>query len=267
MKKIIFSLILIGCSVFAFCQKINVDGKNAKERFLPPTGFERVRCAENSFGEFLRTYKLKPFNSPVLLYNGKEKANKVHASVFDMPLLKQDLIQCADAIIKLRAEYLYKEKRYSEIEFHITNGMLVPFSKYAQGERLIVSGNNVSWKSGYKKGYDRDIFDEYLKTVYVYAGTYSLSQESKVKNISEIKPGDFFIFGGTPGHVVLVLDVAENKRTGEKIMLLGQSFMPSQEFHILKSYDRISPWYYVTDDILRTPEWIFQKGSLKTFDN
>ena len=48
-------------------------------------------------------------------------------------------------------------------------------------------------------------------------------------------------------------------------MLLGQSYMPSQEFHILKSYESISPWYYIEDDILETPEWTFNKGSLVEF--
>lgn len=245
---------------------INRSGKNISERFLTPAGFERVECPEGSFGNFLRTYPLKEFGSPVLLYDGREKSSKVHASVFNMPILKTDLIQCADAVMKLRAEYLYAQGRYSEIEFKITNGMSVPFSKYASGERVAVSGNKTSWKSGYKKGYGREIFDEYMKFIYTYAGTLSLSQESKSRKISEIQVGDFFIYGGTPGHVVLVLDLAVDEKTGRKIMLLGQSYMPSQEFHVLKSYEIISPWYFVEDTVLQTPEWTFKAGCLKCFD-
>ena len=86
-----------------------------------------------------------------------------------------------------------------------------------------------------------------------------------VNGDKNIIPGDFFIYGGSPGHVVLVLDIAINKITGKRIMLLGQSYMPSQEFHILKSYEKISPWYYIEDDILETPEWTFDKGSLMGF--
>jgi len=48
-------------------------------------------------------------------------------------------------------------------------------------------------------------------------------------------------------------------------MLLGQSYMPSQEFHILKSYENINPWYFVEDEVLKTPEWTFEKGSLMEF--
>ena len=173
--------------------------------------------------------------------------------------------ELADAVIKLRAEYLYSHKRYDEIHFNLTNGMTVPFSKFANGERVSVSGNKTKWVDGGKKGYDRSVFEEYLKFIYTYAGTLSLSKEARAKDIKDIEPGDFFIRGGSPGHVVLVLDAAQDRRTGKKIMLLGQSYMPSQEFHLLKSFEKISPWYYVEDATLRTPEWTFQKGSLMGF--
>lgn len=244
---------------------VNENGNTILERFLLPDGFKRVNADDGSFAEFLRSYPLKEYGSPVLLYNGNKKLNPVYVSVFDMPLLDEDLIQCADAVIKLRAEYLYANKRYSEIQFHITNGMLVPFSRYASGERIIVSGNDTFWKDGYKSGYERDVFEAYLKFIYSYAGTYSLSKESKHKDISEIEIGDFFIYGGSPGHVVLVLDLAVDESTGRKIMIIGQSYMPSQEFHVLKSFEDISPWYYVEDSTLKTPEWTFKKGSLMGF--
>ena len=265
MKKIFSAILVFFCIVSLFSQQINKSGKTLVERFLPPKNYNRIHINDDSFGDFLRNYPLKEYNSPVLLYNGYEKSNKVHISVFDMPLLNVDLIQCADAVIKLRAEYLYQQNRYSEIMFHITNGMAVPFEKYANGERVIVSGDKAAWKSGFKRGYDRKIFDEYLKFIYSYAGTYSLSREAKTKAISDIEIGDFFIYGGSPGHVVLVLDIAVDESTGKKIMLLGQSYMPSQDFHILKSYDNINPWYYIEDSVLKTPEWTFQKGSLKGF--
>ena len=241
------------------------EGKNLEERFPPPQNFVRVNVSQDSFAYFLRHYPLKPYGSPVLLYNGGKKAAKVYESVFDMPILNVDLIQCADAVIKLRAEYLYSQKRYDEIHFNLTNGMTVPFSKFAKGQRVSVSGNQTKWIDGGKSGYGRDVFEEYLKFIYNYAGTLSLSQEAKAKKIEDIEAGDFFIYGGSPGHVVLVLDLAVDKKTGKKIMLLGQSYMPSQEFHLLKSFESISPWYYVEDQNLRTPEWTFQKGSLKSF--
>lgn len=265
MKKLIIFLILLSFTVNFYSQSINPNGNTIIERFNLPEGYERISAEENSFAEYLKNFPLKKYGSPVFLYNGEEKRNKVYVSVFDFPLLKTDLIQCADAVLKLRAEYFYENKNYSEIKFHITNGMLVPFERFINGERIIVSGNKTFWKEGYKKGASRDVFEEYLKFIYAYAGTYSLSKEANPKSIENIIPGDFFIYGGSPGHVVLVLDVAINKKTGKKIMLLGQSYMPSQEFHILKSYENINPWYYIEDDILETPEWTFEKGSLMEF--
>ena len=266
MKRNLASVILLMIILPACSQNIVKSGKNLLERFTPPANFERVKADESSFATFLRTYPLKAYGEPVHLYNGEKKWKNVHESVFDMPLLSTDLIQCADAVIKLRAEYLYSQKRYSEIHFNLTNGMTVPFSKFAQGERVSVSGSQTKWVGGGKKGEGRDVFDEYLKFIYSYAGSYSLSKEAKSKKLSEIAIGDFFIQGGTPGHVVLVLDLAEDKKSGKKIMLLGQSYMPSQDFHLLKSYEKISPWYYVEDDTLYTPEWTFQKGSLMGFE-
>ncbi|MBQ5400602.1 MAG: DUF4846 domain-containing protein [Treponema sp.] len=244
---------------------INESGMDIVSRFDVPEGFVRNQYSDGSFAEYLRHFPLKDFGSPVLLYDGRKKSDSVHVSVFDMPILNQDLIQCADAVIKIRAEYLYASGLYDQIQIHLTNGLLVPFSKYAECFRLVPSGNDVEWEDGYKKGYEREVFDSYLKTVYTYAGTLSLSRESKKAELTDIEPGNFFIQGGSPGHVVLVLDVAEESSTGKKIMLLGQSYMPSQDFHILKSFEKISPWYYVEDSELVTPEWRFPKGSLMKF--
>ena len=263
-KKLFFVVIFVFQAFALSSQSINKGGKNILERFGCPLGFERVMAEKGTFGAYLREYPLKDFGAPVLLFNGERKWNNVHISVFDMPLVDSDLIQCADAVMKLRAEYLYSEKRFGEIVFHITNGMAVPFSRFSDGERVIVSGNKTEWKGGFKKGTSRDVFEQYLRFIYAYAGTYSLSKEAKQKAVSEIEIGDFFIFGGSPGHVVLVLDVAKN-REGKKIMMLGQSYMPSQEFHVLKSFETISPWYFVEDDVLQTPEWTFEKGSLMSF--
>jgi len=262
-----FPLILL--SLF-FCanavpQLVNPSGTTILERFSLPGGYERIKYPDHSFQKFLRLFPLKPFNSPVYLHNGQIKGNAVHISVFSMPILAQDLIQCADAVIKLRAEYLYQIKNYDEISFRITNGMDVPFGKFTEGFRVSITGNSTAWKEGYKKGNSRDIFDEYLKFIYMYAGTYSLAQESRRKTIDQIEVGDYFIFGGNPGHVVMVVDLAKDKSTGNRIMLLGQSYMPSQEFHVLKSNTDIFPWYYVRDEKLVTPEWTFDRNSLMCF--
>ena len=186
---------------FSVCaQQTNQNGRILRERFVPPSGYSRISYPDGSFAGYLRDYPLKPYGAPVLLYDGSVKRNNVHVSVFDMPLLKSDLIQCADAIIKLRAEYLYSHKMYREISFTLTNGMAVPFSRFARGQRVSVKGNRSSWKGGGRSGYGRRVFDEYLRFIYMYAGTYSLSRELKSVPLTDIRCGDIFIFGGMPGH-------------------------------------------------------------------
>ncbi len=77
-----------------------------------------------------------------------------------------------------------------------------------------------------------------------------------------------FIQGGFPGHAVIVIDIAVRKKSGEKIFLLAQSYMPAQDIHILKNLRsrQFSPWYSVNfGRKLHAPEWVFTRDDLKRF--
>ena len=134
---------------------------------------------------------------------------------------------------------------------------MIPFSKYVDVYRLSGSG----WKSGYKKGTSREIFDEYLKIVYSYASTRSMAKEIVPIKLSDLRIGDVFVKSGSPGHAVFVVDMAVNKKTGKKIMLIGQGYLPAQDLHIVKSMESISPWFYVEDDSWGGMDFSFPKGS------
>ena len=78
----------------------------------------------------------------------------------------------------------------------------------------------------------------------------------------------FFIIGGFPGHAVLIVDMCENKTTGEKLFMIQQSYMPAQEIHILKNYNdaNLSPWYSLAyGNTLKTPEWSLSADALMQF--
>lgn len=255
---------LMAFPALALCAIIDPAGGTVGTRFNPPPGFNRIACGKGSFSEFLREFKLKEDGVPVRLFDGRIKTSRVHAAVLDMPFIDRDLIQCADAVIKLRAEYLYRAGAHERIEFTLTNGMKVPFSRFAEGWRIRVAGNRTEWVRQGRSGASREVFDEYLVFIYTYCGTASLSRDLAPADINDIEIGDVFIQGGSPGHVVIVMDLAENTK-GEKVMILAQSYMPSQEMHILISGGNISPWYKVEDRELATPEWIFKRGSLKRF--
>ncbi|MDD4409153.1 MAG: DUF4846 domain-containing protein [Candidatus Pacebacteria bacterium] len=248
---------------------INKSGYDTEERFLAPDGFEREEVDKDSFAYFLRHLSLKDYGSPVLLYNGREKANKVYESVIDMDVGSKDLQQCADAVIRLRAEYLYQEKDYSHIHFNFTNGFRAEYEKWMKGYRIVVDGNKVRWEKRAEEGDSYETFREFLDTVFMYAGTLSLSKElESVKDYEDIQIGDVLVKGGNPGHAVIVFDVVVNKNTKKKAYLLGQSFMPAQEIHILKNLNSTnnSPWYLVgSGDIIKTPEWTFSREDLKRF--
>lgn len=81
---------------------------------------------------------------------------------------------------------------------------------------------------------------QYMKQVFTYAGTLSLSKEMKsVSDVNRLEAGDVFIKGGSPGHAVIVLDVATNAN-GEKVFLLAQSYMPAQDIHVLVNTNNVS---------------------------
>ncbi len=241
---------------------INPKGMTIKDRFNVPNGFKRIETDE--YGEFIRNIKLLEDKSPVLLYNGDKKFNQqVHLAVLDIDVDNVDLQQCADAALRLRCEYLYQNNKDEMINYHLTSGDKFPYEKYRDGFRLSVSGNKVELIK--KAEYDRTYktFRKYLLRLFTYAGTLSVSKESTEIKDEEMKIGDIFIKGGSPGHCVIIVDICENE-AGEKLFLLAQSYMPAQQIHILKNPNNKedNPWYTINYPLI-TPEWTFDEGSLK----
>ncbi len=247
------------------------DSSNAiAHRIAPPEGYQRIPSTANSFADWLQHLPLKPGRPMVYLYNGIEKPNQnAHFAVVDIDVGKKDLQQCADAVIRLRAEYLYSRKMYNDIHFNFTSGDRIDFMNWVKGYRPVVRGDAVNWLKSGITGASYKTFRQYLTEIFMYAGTLSLSEELKpVRDIQEMHIGDVFIQGGTPGHAILVVDMAADKTNGKKVFLLAQSFMPAQDIHILKNPTdhTLSPWYSLDfGDTLITPEWTFTKHDLKRF--
>jgi hypothetical protein len=245
---------------------IQSSGETLGERFLTPTGYERTVQTEESLQQFLRLYPMKADKSLVLLYDGTKKANQnVHAAVFAMPLVEGDLQQCADSVFRVYGEYLWSIEKFDSISFHLNNGFLMDYPSWKSGKRILVNRNQVSWVK--KSSYDdsRENFLKYLRMLMVYAGTLSLDKECEPVEVGSIQAGDLFIHGGSPGHCVMVVDVAKDK-DGNPCVLLAQGYMPAQEFHVLKNpLHEQDPWYYcseITGSVV-TPEYVFEEGSLK----
>ncbi len=246
------------------------EGEVIQSRILPPKDFHRNPVKEGSFGEYLRNLPLKPHTSPVMYFNGAVKnKNNVYMAVVDMDIGDRDLQQCADAIMRLRGEYLYGKGDYNAIHFNFTNGFRVDYNKWMAGYRIVVNGNKTSWQKKTQPSNTYEDFRRYMNIVFAYAGTISLEQELTPVLFEEMEIGDVLIQGGSPGHAVIVVDMAVNEDTGEKLYLLAQSYMPAQETQILvntKDAD-LSPWFSLNleGDVIVTPEWTFKIGDLKRF--
>lgn len=210
-----------------------------------PAGYTRKEYPVNSFAMWLEKVKLKK-SKTVYLFNGRKKTNQsAQFAVLDIPVGNTDLQQCADAVMRLRASWLFDEKKFDEIVFF----------------------DNGGGKYNFSAPYSLQNFNTYLKTVFNMCGTASLSRQLKKINFKDISAGDVLIRGGFPGHAVIVMDVVINK-TGQKKYLLAQSYMPAQDIHLLINPADANgmPWYDVTGaDIIKTPEYIFHSNELKSW--
>ena len=217
------------------------QGTTVQTRIALPAGFSRINVKEGSFEEYLRNLPLRPRGSKVHYYDGREK--------------RDTRVYC-------------KQKAYNKIHFNFTNGFRADYTKWAEGYRISVKGNQVSWYKAKEKDYSYKTFRAYLDIVFAYAGTLSLSKELKSIPMASMRIGDVFIQGGSPGHAVIVVDMAENPATGQKLYLLAQSYMPAQDIQILKNPgdSSLSPWYLLkSEGNVITPEWGFTSFDLKRF--
>lgn len=220
-----------------------------QERIAPPAGFKREPVEPGSFAEWLRNLPLRPPQTQVRLYDGRPKwSQDKHVAVINIDTGNRDLQQCADAIMRLRAEYQLATGQARQIAFNYTNGKRVRYRGAAS---------------------DRKAFRRYMIGIFAYAGTYSLEREMQRVPVAEMQIGDVFIKGGFPGHAVLVADMVRHPVSGERRFLLLQSYMPAQDMHILTnpgSQDG-TPWYTLPGpkEQLVTPEWIFEAKSLRRF--
>jgi len=225
---------------------VNTSGLTVKDRVKIPEHFKRVVYPQESFQEYVRNYTLKAFGAKVINYTGRPYFYQSgHIGILDIPVPKNGLQQCADALIRIRSEYLWDTNNKGDIGFNFTSGHYCSWQKYAEGYRPKIDGNTVSFHKTRKRDHSKSNFYNYLNLIYAYSGTLSLNSElGEITSIENLKIGDMLIVGGSPGHVVMIADVIENE-TGEKRFLLMQGNTPAQSVHLLKNLDNttMTPWY------------------------
>lgn len=245
---------------------INPDGSSLDTRISVPLGYSRVESREDEITGFIRRLPLKEDGSKVLKFNGSPIGNQDnHVAVFDIDVGDRNLQQCADSIIRVYAEYYWSLGEYDKIAFHLTNGFYMNYTKWRDGYRIRVDGNNVTWNKSASFDDSYETFIKYMEMVFAYAGTLSLSAESSAISLDELLPGDMLLMGGSPGHCVLVVDMAYDE-DGNRCFLLAQGYMPAQDFHVLTNpLHPEDPWYYEEEMTfpIETPSWTFEEGSMR----
>tara|TARA_R110002049_G_scaffold112834_2_gene262533 strand:+ start:231 stop:1070 length:840 start_codon:yes stop_codon:yes gene_type:complete len=231
---------------------VNKDSRTIKLRVNAPVGYKRVDYEKGSFENYLRNYKLKPFGSKIINYDDTQYFwQGGHIGILEIAVPKNGLQQCADALIRIRSEYLWDNNRKDEIGFKFTSGHYCSWTKYAEGYRPKISGNKVTFHKTASTNFSKKNFYKYLNLIYMYSGTLSLYNELESVDAKNLKIGDMLIKGGSPGHIVMIADEVVNDE-GDKLFLLFQGNTPAQSVHLVKNLEStsISPWYQLKDNAI-----------------
>ena len=232
---------------------INEDSLTIKSRVNVPEGYKRVPYDKGTFEDYLRNYKLKEYGSKIINYDDTDYFwQGGHIGILEIDVPKNGLQQCADALIRVRSEFLWDNNRKDEIGFNFTSGDYCSWKAYSEGFRPKINGNKVSFSKSAARDTSKENFYRYLNLLYMYSGTLSLYNElPKIEDATRLKIGDMLIKGGSPGHIVMICDEAVNA-DGEKIYLLFQGNTPAQSVHLVKNLEdsSISPWYKLEKDVV-----------------
>lgn len=201
-------------------------------RYPVPAGYARVEVGERSFAAWLRGLPVRIDRRAVFTYRGSRTGGD-SAGVIALDVGEKDLQQCADTLLRLHGEWLWSIGRSGEIAYHFTSGDLSRFEDWVAGRRWKIDGAKVVQVEVSPVARDRAALRAWFEQLFMYAGTRSLVLDTDAVALDQpITAGDMLLRPGSPGHVVMVLDVAEG-RDGERIAVIGQGSMPAQEFHVI----------------------------------
>jgi len=228
------------------------------------SSFDTIIYPADSWQHFLQ--HLPVIEGPIVDYKGHQISNQEkHVSIINYDVGKMDLQQCADALMRLRAEYLFSQKRFTEIGFHFTSGDFYSWEDYCKGKRPLIRGNKVHFVNRLPSDKTHDALRKYLDIVYTYAGTISLARELKTAESFDV--GTIVITPGSPGHCFIIIDKIVNGKK-EVLFKLVEGYTPAQSIYMLNNpYDKeISPWYKLDKGAIHTSSYTFNNYYLKKFE-
>src|SRR5262249_7629924 len=128
---------------------VHAATRSVATAFDPPVGFVRVPSEPGSFADWLRHLPLERGDAQLVLYDGRPGIDDGGAAaVVDIDVGRSDLQQCADAVMRLRAEYLYSHRLAGLIGFELFDGERYRFLAYAEGTTPVAAGETIAWENG-----------------------------------------------------------------------------------------------------------------------
>ena len=227
---------------------LGASAETLEAAYPVPSGF--VRKSDSAFGQWLRTRSVADPNVPILTYDGRVVGHK--GRVIALEMVSGDRQQCADSIIRLRAEWELESGHLPS--FHATSGDPMPWKRFVQGEKPYEKDGRIAWKQGSSKRWE-----DYLSRVFIWAGTASLAAYDTEAALNPTA-GDVMVQGGFPGHAILLLDVVE--RGDERLVLVGEGYMPAQNFHV--EHGPVDGWWRWKDGVSLN-HWRLKADTLRRF--
>ena len=219
-----------------------------------PKGYSRMSA--DDYAEFLRHLSLAKPDSVIRYWTGEVADTIVPFCyrIIDLPLLSK-FEQCADVCLRLRTEFLFRERLFDSIHFDDTQFQTISYS----------GGNR------------RKELNTYLRKVFLLSNTESLVNEMPQRSIQDVRPGDVFVYSAQSrsdahyGHAIMVVDVAVDNMTGERICMLAQGSTPACSIHILcnRKDSIMSPWFRleVVNDTLDFGFAHYHRDELRYFES
>jgi hypothetical protein len=261
MRQSSFPLLIL---LFISCGNVSVPLQSSRIKSIPIITDTPEKYDVNSWQYFLQ--HLPVVDKPIVDYKGNAISyQQKHVGIIPYDVGTSDLQQCADALMRLRAEYLFQQKRYNEIGFHFVSRDYYSWNDYCKGLRPVAKGGGVKFVTASASEKNHESLRRYLDIVYSYASTISLAKELKTVNDFEI--GTIIIHAGSPGHCFIIIDEATNKE-GEKVYKLAEGYTPAQSIYVLRNLDEdgISPWYKLKKGIIETASYRFENYKLGKFE-
>lgn len=177
----------------------------------PPESFTIDTFPSRSFSSFLQSLPVSD-SSIIRDYRKQIVGSSFYnvLAVIDIPLLfNDDLEQCADFAMRLRAEYFKTTQTLDSLylfDYH--------------GKKLFYKTSGMSYR-------------KFLRKIFANSNSYSLKKGCMAITKEELRPGDLIVqnVNGGVGHVSVIVNSCTSAN-GQRLFLIGYSFMPAQQFHI-----------------------------------